>query len=428
MKEKKLINDLITFIKKGTCAFTTVEEIKNILNEENYQELDEKDDYKLTPGKYYITRNDATIIAINIPKNYLKQFAICTTHCDTPSLMLKQNGENTKNNYLKHNIMPYGGLLNYGWLDHYLSLSGRICIKKNNSFNTKIIDIAKPIAIIPSVAIHLNDKANSNLDLNMQTDLQPIFDIEKNTKITDYLKNELNITDDICDYDLYLYNCEKPQIIGESSNILSSPRIDNLTSTYTALKGFLESKNQSINIYVSFNSEEIGSVTKEGAESNFLLNILKKIATNLNFDLTESLAKTHLISADNTHAIHPNHAELMDETGNINLNKGIAIIKEMTSTTDGYFSSILKSILDKNKIPYQDSSIKNDLAAGSTLAGLNLKHVSVSSIEIGIGELAMHSSIECCGTKDIYYMYETFKSFYSCDIIKERKKTKVIFY
>ena len=430
MKKDKFTNELIDFINDGSCAFTTVNKIKEILLDNDFKELEETDIWDLKAGNYFTTRNDATIIAFSIPQKYDQRFAICSTHCDTPALTLKASGEYFKNDYMKFNIMPYGGLLNYGWLDRPLSVAGRIIIKKNNELEKKIIDYKKPIAIVPSLAIHQNDKANTNLDLNMQIDLQPIITLknDNNLSFLEYLNKELQLKGKIKDYDLFFYNCEEPQIIGFEKNILLAPRIDNLTSTFAGLQGFLDNNSKAINVYVTFNNEEIGSLTKEGAESSFLLDILKRIATSLNLDLAKTLANSFVISSDNTHAIHPNHAELMDETGNLKLNEGLAIIKEINSTTDGYFSSIFKEICEEAQAKYQDSTFKNDLSSGSTLSGLSLRHVSISSIDIGIPQLAMHSSFEVCGLDDVYDLYLAISKFYQTDIIINKEKTKLIFH
>ncbi len=428
MKKDKFTKELIDFIKNGSCSFTTVNKIKEILLDNNFRELEETDIWDLKSGNYFTVRNDATLIAFSIPKKFEQRFAICTTHCDTPALTLKASGEYFKNDYMKFNVMPYGGLLNYGWLDRPLSVAGRIIIEKNNEFEKKIIDFKKAVATIPSLAIHQNDKANTNLDLNMQTDLQPIITLKNNSSFLDYLKEQLHLKGQIKDYDLFFYNCEEPQIIGFDNNILLAPRIDNLTSSFAGLQGFLDNNSKAINVYVTFNNEEIGSLTKEGAESSFLLDILKRIATSLNLDLAKTFANSFVISSDNTHAIHPNHDELMDETGNLKINEGLAIIKEINSTTDGYFSSIFKKICNEAKAKYQDSTFKNDLSSGSTLSGLSLRHVSVSSIDIGIPQLAMHSSYEVCGIDDVYDLYLAISKFYQTDIIINKEKTKLIFH
>lgn len=421
MNMEKFNRKLIEFIEKSTCSYTCIEEIKNILENKGYKELYEEDKWSIK-NKFYVVRNDASIIAISIPKEYNNSFSIITTHCDTPSLLLKPNGDYIKNNYLKHNIMPYGGLLNYGWLDHPLSLAGRIIIKKGNKLETKIIDFKKPMLVVPSVAIHQNDSANSNLDLNMQTDLQPIISISKKNNWQEIIQKEIN--EEIVDYDLFAYNIEKPVIINDE--LLVSPRIDNLTSVYSGLYSFLDSNSNNIKIFCSFNNEETGSLSEEGADSNFLLDILKRISAELKIDISSALASSFIINSDNTHAIHPNHNEYSDDTGILYLNEGIAIVKEEGSSTNALSSSIIKTICKKNKIKYQDSTSKNDISGGSTLSGISLRHVSVLSIDIGIPELAMHSSVETCSIKDINELYKLMKAFYNTKIIRKKDSIQIL--
>ena len=408
--------DLISFIEKSTCSFTCVKEIEKNFIKKGFVKLQEIDNWNLKGNKFYITRNDASIIAFEIPKDNNKSFSIITTHLDTPSLILKPNGAYVKNNYLKYNVMPYGGLLNYGWLDRPLSLSGRIITKSNNKLESQVIDLKKPLLIVPSVAIHQNDQANSNLDLNMQTDMQPIISLSNNTNTwNNILKKAIN--KEIIDYDLYAYNIEQPYFIGNNKELLISPRIDNITSVYSSLLAFLKSKSKSIKVFCSFNSEEIGSLTKEGADSSFLMDVLKKIASFYDMDILKSLSSSFIISSDNTHAYHPNHSEYSDDTSSPCLGKGFTIIKEINSTTNSISSSIIKTICKKNKIKYQDATTKNDIATGSTLSGLSLRHVSVLSIDVGIAELAMHSSYETCSYNDIVSLYKMMLAFYESNII-----------
>ena len=423
MKNKEFNQKLKKFIENSTCSFTCVKEIEKVLKENEYKELIEQEVWKLKGNKFYITRNDASIIAIELPENKRDVFSIITTHSDTPSLLLKPNGAYKKENYLKYNVMPYGGLLNYGWLDHPLSLAGRIVIKKDNKLLTKIVDLKKTTLIVPSVAIHEKADANTNLDLNMQIDLQPIISLSKKKSTwNDILKEE--IKEDIVDYDLFAYNNLEPVFIGKNDEILISPRIDNLTSVYSALESFINSNSKNIKVFCSFNNEEIGSLTIEGADSNFLIDILKRLSSHLDIDISSSLANSFIVSSDNTHAIHPNHTEYADDTGVAYLGDGVAIIKEESSTTNAISSSIIKTICDKNKIKYQDSTAKNDISGGSTLSGISLRHVSVLSIDVGIPELAMHSSIETCSTSDIYELYKMMYAFYETKI--DRKKGNIL--
>ena len=411
--------DLIEFIKHANSSFTCIKEIKKKLDELGFVELRENNEWNKKINKAYVIRNDASIIAIDIPKNVAKNFSIITTHSDTPSLFLKPNGSYNIMNYLKYNIMPYGGILNYGWLDHPLSLSGRIIYKKNNLLKSKIIDFKKPMLIVPSVAIHQNDKANTNLDLNAQIDLQPIISLSKNNIWDKIIKKY--IKDEVIDYDLFAYSCEEPIFIGYKNELLISPRIDNLTSVFSGLTSFLNTKSNNIKVFTSFNNEEIGSLSIEGADSNFLLDTLKRIAANLNLDIASTLSNSFIINSDNTHAIHPNHKELADDTGFLKLGEGIAIIKENGSSTNSLSSAIIKEICNKYNIKYQDASSKNDSTPGSTLSGISIKHVSVLSVDIGIPQLSMHSSIESCCYTDILELYKLMCVFYKTKIIRKKE-------
>ena len=421
MKKEQFSQKLISFLEESSCSFTCVKEIRKQLLEHGFVEFFEQDSWQ-KEQKFFIVRNDASIIAFEMPETKNDIFSIITTHLDTPALFFKPSGANVKDGYLKMNVMPYGGILNYGWLDHPLAIAGRVMTMKNHHLKKQIIDFKKPMLIVPSVAIHQNDQANSNLDLNMQVDLQPILSLSKNTDDWNTLLKEA-VKDEIIDYDLFAYNPMKPTILGK--NILVSPRIDNITSVHASLQSFLESKSNSIKVFCSFNNEEIGSLTQEGADSSFLLDSLKRVAALFDIDIASSLAKSMIISSDNTHAIHPNHPEYSDNTGTLHLGDGFAIIKEINSTTNAVSSSILKTLCKKHKIKYQDSTSKNDIAGGSTLSGISLRHVSALSIDVGIPQLAMHSSIETCCTDDVFELYKMMCAFYGTTF--QIKKDQITF-
>ncbi len=430
MQKETYNKKLINFLEKGTSTYTAVKEMVHELEKLDFQILWEEEEWNLKPGKYLVTRNNASLIAFQIGKNYQNGFSIITTHSDTPALLLKPQNEIYENGYLKCNVQPYGGLLNYGWFDRPLSLAGKVITKKENTFKTNIVDFKKPLLLIPSIAIHQNAQANTNLNINEQVDLIPIIDIEKKKDVIKELlyKNFHFPKKEICEYDLHVYNLEKPCIIGNKNNILISPRIDNLTSTFAALEAMKKSNNsKNINVFCSFNSEEVGSLTKEGADSNFLLDTLKRIAAALQIDISNSLANSFMISSDNTHAIHPNHPDLSDNTNQIYINKGIVISKEKQTTTDSLSASILKAICEKAKIKVQDFTSRNDMNAGSTLAGISLRHVSILSIDIGLAELAMHSANECVGLDDTYDLYKLFNTFFKMNLSHHQKSTKLNF-
>lgn len=411
--------ELLEFLNQGTCTFTNALNVKEILDNNGYKDISELDKWHLKDGKYYVIRNDASIIAFNINKTIKKQFSIICTHNDTPSFSIKPNPEYYENGYLKLNIAPYGGILNYGFMDRPLGIAGRLILKKDKDFVKRIIDTKEGVAIIPSIAIHQNDKANSNLDINTEIDLMPIISLNKNYSLKKLLKDKLKIKDEVFDFDLFLYNIEKAKMFGD---FIVSPRIDNLTCTFASLKAFLNNFNDSVNVLAIFNNEEIGSNTFEGADSNFLIDTLKKITASLNMDLPSTLANSLIISADNTHARHPNHDELSDHTNTPILNDGILIMKEMNGTTNSVSSTIFKHICNLEKIPCTYYTSRNDFATGSTQAGASLRHLSINSLDVGLPMLAMHSSVEVIGNKDTYNLYKAFKKFYQINYKLQNNK------
>lgn len=303
-------------------------------------------------------------------------------------------------------------------MDKPLSIAGRIITKEKQSYIKEIIDLKKTVAIIPSIAIHQNDKANTNLDLNTEIDLMPIISLNKNFKLKDLIKKNL------FEYDLFLYNNEEPTIINK--DLLASPRIDNISCTYAGLNAFLKEKGNDTNILVIFNSEEIGSNTLEGADSNFLINTLKKLCITLKIDLTTTLANSMIINVDNTHARHPNHDELSDHTNTPPLNSGILIMKEVNSSTNSISSTIFKHICIQNHIKYSYYTSRNDYSTGSTLAGYSLKHLSINSLDIGLSMLAMHSSYELISLEDLKRLEKSLKYFYETSYKIENNTIKFL--
>lgn len=416
---KEKFNDLFfKFINSATCSFTCVKIIKEMLVDNGYVELQEGSEWGISVGKYFVIRNDSSIIAFNIGDNYSNGFNIICTHSDTPGFCLKPISEIYDCDYLKINVVPYGGILNYGWMDRPLSIAGRVIYKEGNRYKKKIIDLKEPVFVIPSEAIHQNDKANTNLDLNSQIDLMPVIGLEnKENAIKEILSKNLDDLCEICDYDLLLHVKEEPMYTGINSEMILSPRLDDLTCTYAGVQSFLECDNKNnINILCVFNSEEIGSLTMNGADSSFLSDILKRICASIDIDISTTLFNSFIVSADNSHAVHPNHPIKSDVNNKGFLNKGVLISRESGTMTDGMSSSIFKEICKMACVSYQDYTSRNDMSSGSTLSGLCTRHVSINSIDVGIPQLAMHSSVEVAGSDDTFSIYKVFKKFYDVSI------------
>lgn len=429
MIKKTFNKHLFEFIDNASCAFTCIELIKNKLINNGYMELYENEKWHFKAGKYFVIRNDASVIAFSIGRKHKTGFNIICAHSDTPGFSLKPKNEIYEYNYLKLNVVPYGGILNYGWMDRPLGIAGRVIYKIGNKYKKEIIDLKNPICVIPSEAIHQNDSANTNLDLNTQIDLIPIISLSNEKDIIKNLIREhlsLNPSGTICDYDLFLYSKDKPMFIGTNDELILSPRTDDLSCTFACLESFIENdNNNNINIMCVFNSEEIGSLTKEGADSSFLMDTLKRICATIDADISITLHNSLIVSADNSHALHPNHPNKSDVNNQGFLNNGILIIREKDTTTDSISSSIFKEICKKAKVPFQDYASRNDMTTGSTLSGLSIRHVSIDSIDVGIPQLAMHSANELIGSDDTFYLYKAFKKFYDVTIKNENNSIQI---
>lgn len=424
--------EFFKFIDNTPNAFCCVKNIENILKENGFEELFEEDtwDNLNKEGKFFVSRNDSSIIAFKLTNNPILGFNITASHTDSPGFNIKTNPEMFENGYLKLNTEGYGGMINYSWLDRPLSIAGRVITKKGNDYKKQIINFDEDLLVIPSQAIHINREVNTKNELNLQVDMLPIISLSKEKSINDLI-SELLIQkgesfDKICDYDLYIYNRDVAKYIGINKEFILSPRLDDLGSLFPALNSFIDSnKTNNINVFCAFNNEEIGSLTSQGADSTFLIDTLTRISNSLNIKLLPALSNSLIISADNAHAIHPNAASKSDPTNKVKLNEGIVIKHHTNYTTDSISSSLFKGICENANVPYQDFACKSDIRCGSTLGGISQSHVSIDSVDIGIPQLAMHSSNELIGSKDILYMYKALLEFYNSTFIRGNDTIKV---
>ena len=421
MKMKNAAKGLLDFIDKSPTCYHVVENIKIRLEDAGFQQLKETEDYELQLGeKYYVVRNDSSVIAFAIPENKPEGFRLVASHSDFPGFKLKENPEVAMESaYVKFNVEKYGGMILSTWLDRPLSVAGRVVVKEENKLVTKLIDFDENLCIIPNVAIHFNREMNKGVEYNPQVDMQPLWSGKKEDSIKGMIAEKLQIEEtQILGSDLFLYNREKGCFIGKEEAFMGAPRIDDLGCVYTALEGFLDGKNaEYINVYCVFDHEEVGSRTRQGADSDFLANTVSRIAGALDMmdQLPKMLANSILMSADNAHALHPNHPEKSDGKNAPVLNGGIVIKYHGNQqyTTDAYTGAVVKDICNENEIPYQVFHNRSDIMGGSTLGNISISHCSIPSADIGLPQLAMHSAFETAGTKDVWDMVKYIKSFYS---------------
>lgn len=378
-------------------------------------------------GKYYTTRNNSSILAFQVGKildDY--HFQITAAHSDSPTYKIKAVPElEGPMEFLKLNVEGYGGMIDSTWFDRPLSIAGRVLIRENGKLVNKLFNIDKDILMITNVAIHLNREVNSGYAYNKQVDLLPLFSAGELKKgdFDKMIADELKVkVEDIVSKDLFLVNRQRQCIWGYKDEFVSTPKLDDLQCAFASLKGFLEGENpHAINVCAIFDNEEVGSNTKQGAMSTFMKDALLRINSALGFDVDDyhqAVAKSFLVSCDNAHALHPNHPELYDQTNQTYLNKGI-VIKEAANqkyTTDAFSRAVFMEICKRVDVPVQFFANRSDKVGGSTLGNLSNIQVSLHALDIGVAQLAMHSSYETCGIKDTGYTIKALKEFFSTNI------------
>ena len=426
----EILKDLMNFLDSSVTMFHAINECEKVLKDSGYIYLPENEKWNIRAGKYYTKRNSSSLIAFDIA-NGDYHFQISAAHSDSPTFKLKDRPIIESNGYLKLNVEAYGGMIDATWLDKPLTLAGRVMVDTGCGIETRLLYIDKDLLIIPNVPIHFNREINKGFAFNNQVDMLPVFSAG-NLSEADFdkmLAKELGVKPEaILAKDLYLVNRQKATVIGYDNELISSGRLDDLECVYTSLLGFIEAMNNDhINVFAVFDNEEVGSVTKQGAMSTFLVSTLNRINKALgkaDEDYYRAIAKSMLISCDNAHAIHPNHPELFDVKNRPVLNKGIAIKESANQkyTTDAFSRAVLKKILDKNNIPYQTFANRSDIMGGSTLGNLSNTAVSMNAVDIGLPQLAMHSAYETAGAKDVEYAIEALRAFFETNIdIKDDK-------
>lgn len=420
------VEELFQFIENSPSCFHAIETIREKLNDEGFIELVEGRSWQIEKGKkYYVTRNLSSIIAFKIPENDFKNFHIVASHSDSPTFKIKENAEIEVNNkYVKLNTEKYGGMICSTWFDRPLSIAGRILVKEGNVVKTHLVNIDKDLVIIPNLAIHMNRSVNDGYKYNAQIDMLPLYgDNTSKGSLMKTVAQSVGVEEDsILGTDLFLYNRMRGTKIGANSEYISSPRLDDLECAYASLSAFLsETNSNSASVYCVFDNEEVGSGTKQGADSTLLYDVLRRINMclgNSEEDYYKLIASSFMVSADNAHALHPNYSDKSDPTNKVYMNDGIVIKYNANQkyTTDAVSASIFKSICDSVNVPYQTFTNRSDILGGSTLGNISNAHVSLNTIDIGLAQLAMHSTYETAGAKDVTYLIDAIKAFYNTSI------------
>ncbi len=431
---RKISQELLEFLKASPSAFHAVHNIAQQLEDHGYRELEEGSAWKLEPeGKYYVARNGTSIIAFHIGDDLQDySFNIAASHSDFPTFKVKEKaGLEVKKKYVQLNTEGYGGMICSTWFDRPLSVAGRVLVKEEDHLETRLFHIDRDLVMIPSMAIHMNRQINDGYAYNKQVDMLPLFGGEGTTKddFDRLIAEELQVSQDaVYGKDLYLYNRAEGTVWGAKEEFISAPHLDDMQCAFAALKGFLRGyNNRSVNVYACFDNEEVGSATKQGAGSTFLYDVLNRINTALGKtqeDYYRAVSSSFMVSADNAHAVHPNHPEKTDVENCVYMNEGIVVKAHAGQkyTSDAVSIAIFRSICERAGVPLQFFANRSDEAGGSTLGNISSTRVSLNAVDIGLPQLGMHSAYETAGIKDTEYMVRALETFFNFHICEKKGK------
>ncbi len=448
---------LLDFIEKSPSCFHVVQNFVQRLLNEGFKELMEENPWKIVAGgKYFVRRNASSLIAFAVSSMNFENFQIAAAHSDSPTFKIKENPEIAlENAYVKLNVEKYGGMICSPWFDRPLSVAGKITVRTEKGFECRLVNIDRDLLLIPNLAIHMDRSVNEGHSYNVQTELLPLFGgvNAKDTFLKIIAESAGVKPEEIIGTDLFLYNRQKGSIWGAQNEFISSAKLDDLQSAYALVEGLIcacnkingsfngknaglaesqvpsdnsnFSSKKAVPVVCVFDNEEVGSTTKQGADSSFLSDTLERICINCKSanwqeEYRIALAKSFMISSDNAHAVHPNYPEKADPTNRPYLNGGIVIKFNANQkyTTDSVSEAVFKELCKKADVPFQTYVNRSDIAGGSTLGNISNSHVSINTVDVGLPQLAMHSPYETAGVKDTQYLIELIENFFTTQIIR----------
>lgn len=408
------IKALCAFLDASHSVYHAAAYLSRELENAGYTRLHEADSWTLVPGgKYYLVRGGTAVMSFRIPEGSPKGFLMSASHSDRPTFKVKENAE-LCGAYTRLAVERYGGMLIAPWLDRPLSIAGRVLVETEKGIESKLLDIDRDLLMMPNVAIHMNRAANDGYKWNPAVDTLPLMGgKDAKGKLNALLEEAAG--GKILGHDLYLYVRQKASIWGLDNEFISSPALDDLECAWGCTQGFLKAKDSGgIPVLCVFDSEEVGSSSVQGAASNLLIDLLDRICDGLKLNLKQMLAQSFMVSADNAHALHPNHPELADPTNAPTLGGGIVLKFNASQRycTDGVSAALFRKVCGSVEVPVQTYCNRADIPGGSTLGNISLGHVSVPTVDIGLAQLAMHSCYETAAVADAVCLEKAMEAYY----------------
>ncbi len=430
MDKDQFNQGMLSFIESAPTPFHATLGMLDTLLAAGFTRLNEADGWQLDkPGKYVVTRNDSSLIAFILgEKELLKSgFRMLGAHTDSPCLKVKPQPDKVVQGYYQLGVEVYGGALLNPWFDRDLSLAGRVSyLSKSGCIENAVIDFKQPIAVIPSLAIHLDKKANKERTINAQLHLPPLIaQVEgegESPRFNELLLAHLverepcsDVTK-VLDYELYFYDTQPPGLVGLDQQFIASARLDNLLSCYVGLQSLLAASSEQSSMLICTDHEEVGSASCCGAQGPFLRSVLERICAD-NETLTRVMDRSVLISADNAHGIHPNYPDKHDENHGPLLNRGpvIKINANQRYATNSATSALVRHLGEQVGVPLQSFVTRNDMSCGSTIGPITATEVGVKTVDIGVPTFAMHSIRELAGSDDAWMLKQLVDVFFKSD-------------
>jgi len=420
MNKEDFNEGLLGFLDASPTPFHATKNMAMMFENAGFIKLDELEKWELEAGKkYFLTRNDSSVIAFTYPQTK-KDYVMIGAHTDSPNLKLKPNPVIKEHGVVKFGVEPYGGLLLNPWFDRELSIAGRVSYEDTNAqLHDVLINVDKAIAIIPSLAIHLDDKANSERTINKQTDISPILTSNEDFDFDDFLGWQLSKIDlqnikKVHAHELSFYDTQKAGFVGLHNDFIASARLDNLLSCYVGMLSICSVEADKPMLFIGSDHEEVGSASTSGAAGSFLENTLRRMFAEYD-EYMQMIRSSVMISADNAHAIHPNYASKHDSNHAPKINAG-AVIKvnanqryASNSTTISRFLSVASALDEKT----QSFVTRSDMGCGSTIGPITATRLGIETLDVGLPTFAMHSIRELCGSEDAHSLYKILVNFYN---------------
>jgi aspartyl aminopeptidase len=415
--------ELLTFLGDSPTPFHAVGNLASLLAKSGFNRLDESADWQLEQGgKYYVIRNASSIIAFVVGKDdpIENGMRLVGAHTDSPCLTVKPLPELTSQGYFRLGVEIYGGALLNPWFDRDLSIAGRVVFKDTSgNLHQKLVDFKQPVAVIPSLAIHLDRDANQNRTVNPQSDVQPILFLTDKERSCDFrqLLVEYFCEDNnarVLDYDLYFYDVQPPAVVGLHEDFIASARLDNLLSCYVGAQSLLEADGRQTTLLVCSDHEEVGSASACGAQGPMLANLLERLIPD-GRQRSRVISRSLLVSTDNAHGVHPNYPQRHDSNHGPMLNHGpvIKVNARQRYATNSLTAALFRHLAEEVDVTLQHFVSRNDMPCGSTIGPLTAAEVGVPTLDVGLPTFAMHSIRELAGSEDAFMLKQVLSHFFN---------------